>query len=83
MVEILALVLQHDEQAVLCAFELALEAGVQTKTQILNLLRRLLDGKSAIGATIDAPPALSLQHEPKANVASYDSLPLKETGRAL
>jgi hypothetical protein len=27
MVEILALVLQHDEQAVLCAVELALEAG--------------------------------------------------------
>ena len=31
MVEILALVLQHDEQAVLCAVELALEAGVPTK----------------------------------------------------
>ena len=27
MVEILALVLQHDEEAVLCAVELALEAG--------------------------------------------------------
>ena len=32
MVEILALVLQHDEQAVLAAVELALEAGAPTKT---------------------------------------------------
>ena len=45
MVEILALVLQHDEQAVLAAVELALEAGVPTKTHILNLLHRLVDGK--------------------------------------
>ena len=41
MVEILALVLQHDEQAVLAAVELALEAGVPTKTHILNLLHPL------------------------------------------
>ena len=46
MVEILALVLQHDEQAVLCAVELALEAGVPTKTHVLNLLHRLIDGKA-------------------------------------
>jgi hypothetical protein len=38
MVEILALVLQHDEQAVLAAVEMALEAGVPTKTHVLNLL---------------------------------------------
>ena len=44
MVEILALVLQHDEQAVLAAVELALEAGAPTKTHILNLLHRLVDG---------------------------------------
>ena len=45
MVEILSLVLhhvmpeacfQHDEQAVLCAVEMALEAGVPTKTHVLN-----------------------------------------------
>ena len=47
----LALVLQHDEQAVLAAVELALEAGVPTKTHILNLLHRLVDGKP-----IDPPP---------------------------
>ena len=82
MVEILALVLQHDEQAVLCAVELALDAGVPTKTHILNLLHRLLDGKSASVNAIDTPEALSLRHEPKANVARYDGLRLKETARA-
>jgi hypothetical protein len=43
MVEILALVLQHDEQAVLTAVELALEAGAPSKTDILNVLLRLID----------------------------------------
>ena len=49
MVEILALVLQHDEQAVLCAVELALEAAVPTKTHILNLLHRLVDAQGTGG----------------------------------
>ncbi len=44
MVEFLALVLQHDEQTVLAAVELALEAGAPTKTHILNVLHRLVDG---------------------------------------
>jgi len=39
MVDILSLVLHHDEQAVLCAVEMALEAGVPTKTHILNPAR--------------------------------------------
>jgi len=82
MVEILALVLQHDEQAVLCAVELALEASVPTKTHILNLLHRLLDGKSTSIVAIDTPQELSLRHEPKANVTRYDSLRGKETSRA-
>jgi hypothetical protein len=60
MVEILALVLHHDEQAVLCAVELALEAGVPTKTHILNILHRLTDGKAPPAAPIDAPQALRL-----------------------
>jgi len=46
MVDILALVLQHDEDAVLLAVEMALETGVPTKTHVLNLLHRLVDGKS-------------------------------------
>jgi hypothetical protein len=74
MVEILALVLQHDEQAVLCAVELALEDGVPTKTHVLNLLHRLIDGKADRIARVDAPEALVLRREPKANVGIYDTL---------
>ncbi len=41
MVEILALILQHDESSVLAAVELALESGVPSKQNVLNLLKRL------------------------------------------
>jgi transposase len=74
MVEILALVLQHDEQAVLCAVEMALDTGVPTKTHILNLLHRLVDGKPSISPTLDAPQALILTKEPRADVGRYDAL---------
>jgi hypothetical protein len=74
MAEILALVLQHDEQAVLCAVELALDAGVPTKMHILNLLHRLIDGKAPSGPPINAPQALRLRREPVANVERYDGL---------
>ena len=74
MVDILALVLQHDEQAVLTAVELALEAGVPTKTHILNLLHRLVDGKPTDAPPISAPQALALTTEPQANVERYDAL---------
>ncbi len=50
MVESLALVLHHDEQAVLTAVELALESGAPSKQHVLNLLGRLIDA---------APPAPS------------------------
>jgi len=73
MVEILALVLHHDEQAVLTAVELALEAGVATKTHVLNVLHRLLDGKPT-APIMTAPQALRLVNEPKANVTRYDAL---------
>lgn len=73
MVEILALVLHHDEQAVLTAVELALEAGVPTKTHVLNVLHRLLDGTPQ-PATVQAPQALKLTREPLANVVRYDAL---------
>ena len=74
MVDILALVLQNDEQAVLAAVELALEAGAPTKTHILNLLHRRVGGKP-----IDAPPvkpssAPKLTTEPRADVERYDGL---------
>jgi transposase len=73
MVEILALVLHHDEQAVLAAVELALEAGVATKTHVLNVLHRLLDGKPG-PAPVTAPQALRLITEPRADVLRYDAL---------
>ncbi len=74
MVDILALVLQHDEEAVLSAVEMALTSGVPTKTHVLNLLHRLVDGKPIIPPTINAPQALALTNEPKANVERYDAL---------
>ena len=74
MVDILALVLQHDEQAVLTAVELALTEGVPTKTHVLNLLHRLIDGKVIGGPPLDTPQALALHREPKANVERYDGL---------
>ena len=73
MVEVLALVLHHDEQAVLAAVELALESGAASKTHILNVLHRLLDGKPA-PAPVTSPQALKLSVEPQANVLRYDQL---------
>ena len=74
MVDVLALVLHHDEQAVLAAVEMALAAGVPTKTHVLNLLHRLVDGKVVGGPPLDTPQALILRREPKANVERYDGL---------
>jgi len=74
MVEILAPVLQHDEQAVLAAVELALEAGAPTKTHILNLLHRLVDGKPIEATPVKTPQALALTSEPRADVERYDAL---------
>jgi hypothetical protein len=74
MVDILALVLHHDEQAILTAVELALTEGVPTKTHVLNLLHRLIDGKVVGGPPLDTPQALALHREPKANVERYDGL---------
>ena len=82
MVDILALVLQHDEQAVLSAVDMALKSGVPTKTHVLNLLHRLVDGKSFTPPTIDAPQALTLTNEPKANVERYDALRKTEARHA-
>jgi anti-sigma factor RsiW len=45
-----------------------------TKTHVLNLLHRLIDGKSAPDSTIAAPAALALNREPRADVERYDAL---------
>src|SRR6218665_3915961 len=82
MVDFLALFPQHDEQAVLSAVDMALKSGIPTKTHVLNLLHRLVDGKSFTPPTIDAPQALTLVNEPKANVERYDALRKTETRHA-
>ena len=81
MVDVLALVLQHDEQAVLCAVELALDGGVATKTHVLNLLHRLTDNKNT-PSLIDAPQALVLTQEPRADIGRYDALRDREVRHA-
>lgn len=72
MVEILALVLHHDEQAVLAAVELALECGKPSKEHILNLLSRLIAPVQP--APMPTPRGLRLVCEPEANVNRYDRL---------
>jgi hypothetical protein len=72
VVEILALVLHHDEQAVLAAVELALESGAPSKQHVLNLLARLVE--TAAPAPVNSPQALALAIEPQANVSRYDQL---------
>ena len=72
MAEVLALVLHHDEQAVLCAVELALDAEGVSKQHVLNVLARLLE--PALPAPIDTPGHLALEAEPVANVSRYDGL---------
>jgi transposase len=78
MVEILALVLHHDEPAVLSAVELALESGAASKQHVLNLLSRLV--QSAAPPPVTAPQALALEVEPQADVSRYDGL--REANRA-
>ncbi|KAB1863191.1 IS21-like element IS1326 family transposase, partial [Klebsiella pneumoniae] len=72
MVEILALVLHHDEGAVLSAVELALECGKPSKEHVLNLLGRLTEEPPP--KPIPIPKGLRLTLEPQANVNRYDSL---------
>src|SRR3546814_19749308 len=75
MVEILALVLHHDEEAVLTAVAMALDAGVPPKTHILNLLHRLLDGKPVPPPPVPPPQDLRLVREPLAHVEPHDPHP--------
>ncbi len=72
MVDVLALVLLHDEQAVLAAVELALETGAPSKQMVMNILSRLVEGKPM--PPVDIPASLVLSIEPLANVNRYDSL---------
>lgn len=53
---------------------------VATKTHVLNLLHRLIDGKTTDGPDIDTPQALTLLREPKDNVERYDGLRARIAG---
>ena len=74
MVEVLSLVLHQDQQAVLCAVELALQSGVVSKEQVLNLLHRLLAADAPPPGEIPARP--TLREEPYAKVHRRGSVPL-------
>ena len=64
----------------LTAVELALSDGVATKTHVLNLLHRLIDGKTTGDPDIATPQALMLRREPKADVERYDGLRVRIAG---
>jgi hypothetical protein len=75
MVDILSLVLQHDEDAVPSTVKLALDAGGPTKTHVLNLLHRLIEQKQTDLREVYPPPeALAFDMVPQANVDRYDDL---------
>ncbi len=73
MVKILALVLCHERQAALAAVELALKADGSSKPNVLNVLRRLLDGITTPAPFI-SPQAPQLFAESQAYVRRYDQL---------
>jgi len=72
MVDILALVLLHDEQLVEQAVARALESGEPSKQHVLNCLSRLEEPLRP--QPLKPPPALKLVNEPKADTARYDKL---------
>lgn len=79
MVDILALVLQHDEHHVEQAVTEALKSGSTSKIHVLNCLGRLLDSPKP--SPLKTSPALQLVEEPKANTARYDHLREKHNVR--
>lgn len=74
MVDIWSLVLHHAEQAVLCAVEMTIETAVPTKTNILNLLHRLVGVTPTDKPDVTSPSALTLCNEPEADGARYNGL---------
>ncbi|MGE4616955.1 MAG: hypothetical protein AAEJ43_08050 [Gammaproteobacteria bacterium] len=72
MADILARVLHHDERLVEQVVTEAIEAGVISKTHILNRLSRLLEAPSP--GTLTLPPTLVISDEPLANTERHDHL---------
>ena len=75
-----AIIHRRSDTLLLTAVELALSEGVPTKTHVLNILHRLIDGKVMGGPPLDTPQALLLRREPKANVERYDGLRSRTAG---
>jgi hypothetical protein len=72
MVDILALVLHHDERLVEQAISIALLNGATSKQHVINCLNRLLDKPQP--ERLNPPPELNLVEEPKADTGRYDNL---------
>ena len=72
MVDVLALVLQHDERTVEKAIATALTSGSPSKQHVINCLNRLLDKPRP--AALKPRPDLTLVKEPKADTGRYDHL---------
>jgi hypothetical protein len=72
MVDVLALVLLHDEQLVEQAVTAALEVEQPSKQHVLNCLSRLSDVPRPKPLT--TPPSLRLITEPIADTCRYDRL---------
>lgn len=72
MVEILALVLHHDETLVERAVEESLRCGHPSKQHVMNCLSRLINRQEP--EPLLTPPALVLNEEPIANTQRYDQL---------
>jgi hypothetical protein len=72
MVDILALVLQHEEHKVEQAIITALTSGSPSKQHVINCLNRLLD--KPLPSRLKPRPDLKLVKEPEANTERYDNL---------
>lgn len=71
-VDVLALLLHHDERLVEQAINTALASGVVSKQHVINCLNRLLNKPQP--ERIKPPLELKLVEEPKADTGRYDNL---------
>ena len=72
MVDVLSLILHHDEQLVVQAVEDALRCEHPSKQHVINCLNRLM--QQTPPEPQPAPPTLVLKEEPVANTQRYDAL---------
>ncbi|MDE1226137.1 IS21 family transposase [Vibrio aestuarianus] len=72
MVEVLSLVLHHDEKLVEQAINMALKAGTPSKQHVINCLSRLLNPTPAVSVPVSQ--GLRLVTEPTSDTSRYDEL---------